>query len=172
MNKINRRIHIDSSNFLDIILILILIAIILSMIYSFFEPQFVSMNNKKHIVSDIKTIDELKQCADKYFDALIYEKVYIVNEMQTFFNQKSIDEIKKIKDTYGDSLSYDLIVKHAYKQGNNVYLCDIEVTPEIDKDKYDWQKTKTAKIIVKLNKNNNTFKIFDDEFNVNLEVSK
>ena len=172
MYKVKKKKNIDWFVILDITLILVLTIIVVSIVYLFFEPKFVQMYTKQDIVSDTSTVDELEQCADKYFNALIYEKVYIVNEMQTIFNEKSIDEIKKIKDVYGDNVSYDLIVKQAYKLGNNVFLCNIEIIPEIDKDKYDWNNIKTAKLTIKLNRNNNTFKIFHDEFNINLEVLK
>ena len=166
MYKVNRKNNIDWLEILDITLILVLTIIVISMVYSFFESQFVSMYNKQDIVSDVNTVNELEQCANKYFNALIYEKKYVVNEMLTNFNQKNLKEIQSIKEKYGSNLSYDLIVKQAYKLGNDVYQCNIEVTPIIEKDKYDWKNTKTAKITIKLNKNNNTFKIFNDEFNV------
>lgn len=167
MNKVNRKQYWNISKVLNIILILILIVIVLSMIYSFFEPKFVLMYNKHGVVSDIKIIDNLEECANKYYDALIYEKVYVANEMQTVFNKKSRDEIKKIKEKYGDNLSYDLIVKQAYKLRDSVYLCNIQIIPKIGEDKYDWNNVKTAEIIIKLNRNNYTFKIYHDEFKLN-----
>jgi len=157
----------NSSRFIDLALILLLIVIILTMLYSFFEPKFVLMYNKKEIVSNVRTIEELEECSSKYYNALIYEKVYLVNEMQTVFNKKSLEEIKKVKEKHGYNLSYDLVVKQAYRLSNNIYLCDIEIIPELDKDKYDWDNTKTVKVIIKLDKNNYTFKIFYDEFNLN-----
>jgi hypothetical protein len=86
--------------------------------------------------------------------------------MQTVFNKKSIDEIKKIKEKYGYNLTYDLIVKQAYKLRGNVYLCNIEITPEIGKDKFDWNNTKNVKVIIKLDRYNYTFKVLYDEFNL------
>lgn len=167
MNKVNRKQYWNISKVLNMILIFILLIIVVTMVYSFFEPKFVLMYNKRDIVSDVKTIEDLNECANKYYDALIYEKTYVVQEMQTIFNKKSTDEIQKIKEKYGDNLSYNLIVKQAYKLRDGLYLCNLEIVPEIDEDIYDWDNMKTAEVIIKLNRNNYTFKIYHDKFNLN-----
>lgn len=167
MNKVNRKKYWNISRVLNIILIFILFVIVVTMIYSFFEPKFVLMYKKRDMVSDVKTIEDLNECANKYYDALIYEKTYVVQEMQTVFNKKNADEIKKIKDKYGDDLSYDLIVKQAYELRDSLYLCNLEIVPEIGENNYDWNNVKTAEVIIKLNRNNYTFKVYHDEFNLN-----
>ncbi len=167
MNKFNRRKYWSMPKILNIILFLILLTIIIAMTYSFFEPKFVLMYKKHEVISDTKIIDDLEECASKYYDALIYEKSYVVNEMQTYFNKKSPEEIKKISEKYADNMSYDLLVKQAYKLIGDVYLCDLEIIPEIDQNKYDWSNIKTAKVIIKLNRSNHTFQIYHDEFNLN-----
>lgn len=167
MNMLNNKKEWNFSKILNVILFLILSYIIISIAYKFLEPNFVLMYKKGAIISNVKTVQDLEECAHKYYDALIHQKNYIANEMLTIFNQKKLEEIEKIKIRYGNSLSYDLNVKEAHKLRDNLYFCNIEIIPKNEYNEYVWNDIRKVEIIIRLDVNNYTFKILYDNFNLN-----
>lgn len=150
---------------LTIIFIIVIAVIVLIMLYPIFEPKLLFLHPRKDIVLEPTIINDLQECSNKYYDAIFYNKKYVLNDMTTIFNRKNQKKIDKIHEKYKMD-SYYLIVKKAYSLYNNTYICDIEIIPKLINNKYDWNNLKKAEFTIRLNKEKGTFKVYDDKFNL------